>query len=192
MRVCSARYVPAFGRLGRRRSGPPDEHANGHPSTRTGSPATTPRPRPAPHAESRRLQLPRASRLLSTPLTLTAGSLNTRVCCDFCLVWAPNKFNLVQKYTGSFRPIFLSHGAGQIVPICSSMRTKISGVSPSDCRAQLTKHRARVSSRRALRSTRSAAPPRNSNNNDRQGHRQGASPRLVPASLTEARSTERQ
>ena len=84
MRVCSARYVPAFGRLGRRRSGPPDEHANGHPSTRTGSPATTPRPRPAPHAESRRLQLPRASRLLSTPLTATAGSLNTRVCCDFC------------------------------------------------------------------------------------------------------------
>ena len=193
MRVCSARYVPAFGRLGRRRSGPPDEHANGHPSTRTGSSATTPRPRPAPHAESRRLQLRcDASRLLSTPLTATAGSLNTRVCCELCSGMGAKYPNLVQKYTGSFRPAFLSHGAGQIVPICSSMRTKISGVSPSDCRAQLTKHRARVSSRRALRSTRSAAPPRNSNNNDRQGHRQGASPRLVPASLTEARSTERQ
>ena len=28
-------------------------------------------------------------------LSQLAGSLNTRVCCDFCLVWAPNKFNLV-------------------------------------------------------------------------------------------------
>ena len=115
MRVCSARYVPAFGRLGRRRSGPPDEHANGHPSTRTGSSATTPRPRPAPHAESRRLQLRcDASRLLSTPLTATAGSLNTRVCCELCSGMGAKYPNLVQKYTGSFRPAFLSHGAGQI------------------------------------------------------------------------------
>ena len=122
---CSARYVPAFGRLGRRRSGPPDEHANGHPCTRTGSPATTPRPRPAPHAESRRLQLTRAARLLSTPLTATAGSLNTRVCCELCSGMGAKYPNLVQKYTGSFRPAFLSHGAGQIVPICSSMNENI-------------------------------------------------------------------
>ena len=58
-------------------------------------------------------------------LSQLAGSLNTRVCCELCSGMGAKYINLVQKYTGSFRPAFLSHGAGQIVPICSSMNENI-------------------------------------------------------------------
>ena len=53
-------------------------------------------------------------------------ALSTPECVvSFCSGMGAKYINLVQKYTGSFRPAFLSHGAGQIVPICSSMNENI-------------------------------------------------------------------